>query len=166
MWAQFLSCCLGHAANAIFLDVHLSRQHLGCILGNVPTPLKTAWCCDTPEVGRSYTACSRNPSRIAAHASKSGQRKVETWLKKHRANVHSGASSEASACERRKKRKQRGRFELRLQLIQIQSDDFQGPGGSAWCKHLKSGQTQQVNKTNKTSLVSGCGMFSFAQTTF
>lgn len=149
MWAQFLSCCLGRAANAIFLDVHLSRQHLGCILGNVPTSLKTAWCCDTPGVGRSYTTCSRNPSRIAAHASKSGQRKVETWLKKHCANVHSGASSEASACERRKKKKQRGRFEPRLQLIQIQSDDFQGPGGSAWSKHLKSGQTPSASQQNQ-----------------
>lgn len=41
MWTQFLSCRFGRAANTIFLDVHLSCGHLGCILGNAPASLKT-----------------------------------------------------------------------------------------------------------------------------
>lgn len=85
IWTQFLSCRLGRAANVIFLDVHLSCRQLGCILGNALAPLKTVSGCH--DIQCSYTACGRNPSRIAAHSSKSEHRQVETWQKP--INLHS-----------------------------------------------------------------------------
>lgn len=139
MWTQFLSCRLGCATNVIFLDVHLSCQHLGCILGNALAPLNTVlW----------YGIATPPAAKIRARSRSMPPNRAKVKWKHDWKSIMQICIRVLSVKRLHVKGKRKENLRRRFGSNWSKSSFMTGPGKCAWSKHLNtdSDQTPSGNK--------------------